>query len=149
MHNMETSMKWSALKFLLAGLALFASGTLAAANVTDIQRLQGTWIAESAVVDGEKSERWPTATMTFDGHKLTLRHKDRSDETHFFKLTQDWKPKQIDIIDRNDVISGIYAIDGDTLKFCFSKADKGGRPAQFTSSAANEWTYVILKRKKR
>ena len=142
-------MKWSAPGFLLAGLAWFAGVALAADNATDIQKLQGAWTVVSALVDGEKSERWPRTILTIDGYKLTLRHEERSDESHFFKLTQNRKPKQIDILGGDEVVSGIYAVDGNTLKLCFQKENKGGRPEQFSSTEANERTYVIFQRKKR
>ena len=117
----------------------------------DLKKLTGTWEEVSHVADGK--------AMTADELKGTTVVIEASGKWEAFKdgtsivkgtgkLDPAKKPKAADwAIEGTDMVAkGIYEVDGDTWKHCFSLAD---RPTAFESKEGSGVHYVVLKRVKK
>jgi len=139
----------------LSLLCVFSARADEAASKADVQRLQGEWTMVSGSADGqavpegmlEQSKRVckdDVTTVTI-GEQLILKAK--------FTLDPSKDPKHIDyeVIDgptKGKKHHGIYAFDGETVKFCFGAPD-AERPADFTSNAGQRRTLSVWKRVKK
>jgi len=70
-----------------------------------------------------------------------------------FKIDPIKKPKTIDYTvtdgpEKGKTVLGIYELDGDTVKFCFSAPDKE-RPSEFTAKEGSGRTLSLWKRNKK
>ena len=101
----------------------------------DQERLQGTWRmlnpagSGQTIPDSKRECKGDETTVTFGG-VLFMKSK--------FSLDPTKQPKAIDyeVLEGNNKgkkMLGIYAIDGDVVKFCFAPPGKE-RPAEFTSA---------------
>jgi uncharacterized protein (TIGR03067 family) len=111
--------------------------------------LQGTWQVVSAHYDGKPKEASKQTAFVFAGNRLTIKESDRSEEA-VIKVNPDPKPSTIDFLSsegKEETARGIYQLDGDTLKLCWSLPGKD-RPTAFESRPDNGQTLVILKRAK-
>jgi uncharacterized protein (TIGR03067 family) len=132
------------------GLLIAVAGP---ARADDQEKIQGHWKAEKAVRGGMEApaDEIEKMTIEFKGNKAMPRHGDRSPETAEFKLDSSKSPKTIDITvnkgDKTDKPKGIYEIDGDTLKICFSEPNED-RPTKFESPAGSKVMLIVLKRVK-
>jgi uncharacterized protein (TIGR03067 family) len=120
---------------------------------SDQDRLQGTWIADAAEVDGKvvKGE----TTLVFDGKQLKLLSGGKEVYQGTFTVDEAKKPKWIDAkvavtkgVDRPDIkitaeLIGIYDLDGDTLKVCWGSSP---RATEFASKVPHH-TFATYKRK--
>jgi uncharacterized protein (TIGR03067 family) len=117
----------------------------------DLKKLTGTWEEVSHVADGK--------AMTADEVKGTTVVIDASGKWEAFKdgtsiikgtgkLDPAQKPKAADwAIEGSDMVAkGIYEVDGDTWKHCFSLTE---RPTAFESKEGSGVHYVVLKRVKK
>jgi RNA polymerase sigma factor (sigma-70 family) len=138
---------------------------------TDKERLQGKWQIVS-MVDGGKEVKFKTedeCEMTFKGESSKWRYRPTVMPmellTSFgrFRLDEKTNPKVIDVVegeaenlfdltefdklfdDAKERREGIYAIDGDTLKLCFSTKD-AVRPTAFESKEGADTILYVLKR---
>ena len=153
-------MRQHALAFNVGLLFVGFGSLLAAGDAKDEaikkerKKFEGTWQVVSLVVDGDKSDeqdarkitvvneadgRW---TLEVDG-KVIARGTSEIDPTK--------KPKAIDLTetegdDKGKTALGIYDVDGDTWKHCFS-FDK--RPEKFESKEGSKATNAVLKRVKK
>lgn len=123
----------------------------------ELKKLEGTW--EGYVVEGkgEKPDRGPIhLRLTITGEKITAvdlgatgGEKDMG--TGKFAIDPAKKLKEMDATGvvlpgkRERTYTGIYELDGDTLKWCVDNRQKE-RPAEFKSAAGAY--LLILKRKK-
>lgn len=120
----------------------------------DLARLQGEWSMVSGVADGyvipdamlKNSQRTcqDDVTTVMLGGQLILKAK--------FTLDPTKTPKTVDyaVIDgptKGKKHLGIYALDGDTVKFCFGDPD-GARPTEFASKTGDRNTATVWQRKK-
>lgn len=119
----------------------------------DLAILEGEWLMLSGQIDGEKmpeellKEMLRVAkdgetTVTMSG-KVFLKAKYTIDPTK--------RPKTIDYAfsegpTKGKKSLGIYEIEGDTVKFCFSRPDMD-RPTDFTSKEGSGRTLSVWKRK--
>jgi uncharacterized protein (TIGR03067 family) len=117
----------------------------------DLKKLTGTWEEVSHVADGKE--------MTADELKGTTVVIEASGKWEAFKdgtslvkgtgkLDPTKKPKAADwVIEGSDMVAkGIYEVDGDTWKHCFSLTE---RPTEFKSKEGSGVHYVVLKRVKK
>jgi uncharacterized protein (TIGR03067 family) len=144
---------------LLIGLAVLAiSLTGAEDNPTikkDMAQLQGEWTMVSGERDGlpfpdelrksfKRSAKGDEATVTMGGQLFTKAK---------FTLDPAKKPKAIDYSVTGGNYTGqrqlgVYELDGDTLKLCFSLPGKE-RPTDFTTKTGDGRTSTAWKREKK
>jgi uncharacterized protein (TIGR03067 family) len=140
----------SALVTLFCALGLVVSGGAGTraddkAHVEkEFKKFHGVWTFESVEAGGKKAPagQLKGLTVTFAGHKYTVKKGDEVIQVGTQKLDPSTSPKAIDVkvtegLKKGAVMLGIYEIDGDTLGVCFDEAGKR-RPAEFRSAAGSE-----------
>jgi uncharacterized protein (TIGR03067 family) len=137
---------WS-LSLLLAG----ASVGIADDAEKDLKKLVGTWEEVSHTADGKakSADEVKGTTVVIDASGKWEAFKDGTSLLKgTVKLDPSKKPKAADwAIDGSDMVAkGIYDVDEDTWKHCFSLKD---RPTEFGSKEGSEVYYIVLKRVKK
>ena len=142
-------------------LMLLAAGLLVAAdkpedaNKKDLEQMQGDWVADSMVIDGNRladdEAQVRFRTVKGDTYAVTLYDKPLGKGTFTIDATK--KPKTIDArpatADKDaPPLLGIYEIDGDTYRTCFAPAGKE-RPKDFECKKGSGHTLTVWKREKK
>jgi uncharacterized protein (TIGR03067 family) len=121
----------------------------------DMDKLAGTWTCTSAVNDGKplsaEVRQQLRLTLTKEGGYKT----ERGDQVLFdstFTIDPAKTPRRIDITgtegeNAGKTAQGIYELDGDTLKICYTMPGKD-RPKAFESKEGSRATFVVWKRVK-
>ena len=138
-------------------LALVALATTAVAFAKDddqakkdLKALEGTWQYASQVEADKEKIKAVTVTITAEG-KWEAKHEGKVFLEGTVKIDPSKKPKAADwkITTEGDLKDktalGIYDVDKDTFKHCFS-LDK--RPEKFESKEGSKVTNAVLKRVK-
>ena len=119
-------------------------------TTTDKQTLQGTWEYVSATRGGKPYEEPIGVRITFAGDSIT-RIIEKKTHEHKYKLYPNMERKEISFIvlkdGKDEVSTGIYSLEGDTLKWCFNLPGKPV-PTTLASSEGDELTVCVLKRVK-
>ena len=136
----------------LAGLIIvfnfFSIGNAQDDAKKDLDKLQGKWKAEKMIFMGEEAPAEATAKMVVSCKGNEFIPADKPDEPATIKLGPSAKPKTIDLTEKNKKVSlGIYELDGDTLKLCFSEPGTE-RPKTFESPKGSKIAYLVMKREK-
>ena len=152
---MDAPLAFTVVVCLLAPLAAASTTRPATApRGGDATGVRGSWTCVSAVVDGkplpEKTVRKLKLVLTADRYKT-----ERGDEVLFdstYRLDPGHKPARIDMIGTEGDAAGkpapgIYALDGDTLKICYTMPG-GKRPERFESAAGSGVFLVVWTRAK-
>jgi|ERR1051325_9805870 uncharacterized protein (TIGR03067 family) len=114
----------------------------------DLARLQGKWKITSEFIEGIETQPklLKKASFTFKADKIV---KGTSKPGSIIKLDPTKKPATIDMThaDSGFVSLGIYEIDGDMLKLCYTDFtnEPTERPKKFEPTKTNR--YVMLRRK--
>jgi uncharacterized protein (TIGR03067 family) len=113
----------------------------------DAQAIQGTWVVVSAEKEGRATNEINGDKVIFKDGNLTVKTKNK-EEKATYKIDPSKKPRTLDITPEkeNDVILGIYQLEGDTLKICF--AEKAARPTDFNSKGDRRMLIVLKRQKK-
>jgi uncharacterized protein (TIGR03067 family) len=121
----------------------------------DLDRLQGTWVLVQMKREGEDvpAEDLKGSTAAYEGNRITLRDGDRVRRRGIVTLDPTRKPKAINTWDQDgpyedQTVPGIYELDGDTLRLCFSRPGSE-RPKEFTTKTAPGVLFCVYKRKPR
>ena len=118
------------------------------------QRLQGTWLVDSATVNGMDPKKspgidygpiTPGSRWVFSGDKVNLQTLLRQAEELRYRLDPRKDPRTIDLIRGKESMPGIYRLEGDTLTLCFSRPGKE-RPKTFQSERKSGLSLLTLKR---
>jgi len=121
----------------------------AATPVSDSQRLQGTWQAESLVRDGETVPKADLAgaRVRVEGNRFFIEgDADASEGT--FDLVEGGLPKAMNVTTAGgDLARAIYEVTDDTLKVCYA-ADGGSRPSEFKSEAYSGRVLAVYRKAK-
>jgi uncharacterized protein (TIGR03067 family) len=137
---------------VIAVLVLVADGGAQDAAKKELARLEGEWSMVSGEIDGQplpeqmrksakRVAKEGETTVTING-QLFMKAKFTIDPTK--------KPKAIDYTFTGGPTAGktqlgIYELDGDTVKFCFSAPGKD-RPADFSTKEGSGRTLSVWKR---
>jgi uncharacterized protein (TIGR03067 family) len=124
----------------------------AAAN--DLTKLQGTWSMSSGIADGFEipDTMLPNFKRVCKGNETLVTNGEDLILKANFTLDQTKTPKTIDydVIDgptKGKKQLGIYELNGDTFKACFSAPD-APRPTEFTSPTGERRTLSVWTRAK-
>lgn len=115
-------------------------------------KLDGTWQLQKLVGRGKEidDDRAQAISYVFEGNsaKRLVNGLDRKDPGTI-KIDTAKKPAQIDLKPAKEgdpTMLGIYEIDGDTLKWCFSSKK---RPEKFEAPEGTDFILMIFKRVKK
>jgi uncharacterized protein (TIGR03067 family) len=144
-------MNWHQLVLAAAVFVVAADAPKDDATKKDLENLQGTWKVQSATRAGKEApaDEISKDKLTFDGNRITVFNGNR-EEKATFQLDASKKPPTIDITPDNNATKalGIYHLEGETLKLCFTKPGSE-RPKEFASKEGSEVALVVLKREKK
>jgi uncharacterized protein (TIGR03067 family) len=110
---------------------------------TDLDQLQGIWSVVSTRNGGKFSKA--EAVFMVDGKRACFQTKDSEIQGGLY-LEPNSKPKTFDLAMSTRTIEGIYSLDGDTLRLCYSPGAESKRPNRFTSEEGSQQVLVVLKR---
>ncbi len=115
------------------------------------RRLEGSWTVMSLTWDGFVFEENVVrrAEWTFKGRKDEIAYEENT-EKGSHRIIPFVSPPAIDLVAEGGFVSpGIFSVQGDTLKICFTNELGGDRPTDFTSTKGSSRILVILTRKKK
>ncbi len=137
---------------ILFSMALTAVGDSGAdATVKDLEKMQGDWAVVSVIRDGVKEDNAQSLFRTVKGHQYTVFLFDKPVGNGTFQIDATKKPKAIDSFPANlagKALLGIYQIEGNTIKTCYSPAGKD-RPTEFSSKKGSGHTLMAWEREKK
>ena len=114
----------------------------------ELKKFKGTWVDIYAEKAGKKQEQVGDHELKFDGEAFSVADHGQVQEKGTIKLDPSKDPKEIDLRlrDRNDeekTALGIYAWDGENLKFCWGEPGGGTRPKDFTSMPETRFLLIV------
>lgn len=114
---------------------------------SDEEDLRGAWTAVSGEAGGkaQPAEAVKGYRLTFVDGKVTVQFAGESKQGTF-KLDPAARPKTIDLDLDGGAGVGIYSLEGDTLKLCFTESGKEDRPSEFSTKEGNVRVLLILKK---
>jgi uncharacterized protein (TIGR03067 family) len=134
---------------LLTAVLVFAAPA-PAEEKKDEEKIQGTWTVVSRETDGKKTPDAELKALKVAIKDGTLTIDDgKKKEKVSYKLDPSKKPKAIELTTESgkETTPGIYELDGDGLKLCWSEK-VAGRPTEFASKAGSGQSVIVLKRAK-
>ncbi len=124
------------------------------AALDDLKKLQGTWECVKMEREGDEipPEHFKGSSVVYENDLATLYRDGEFFRRGIITLDPSKTPKRINTWDlggpyADESVPGIYEIDGDTLKICFSRP-KIERPKEFTTKKEPGFLYVVYQRKK-
>lgn len=134
---------------LLLSLGAIVSGQAAQEKEGDLKRLAGRWVVVSAEEAGKEMEGLAGGKLIIDGDMLTLKAPNKTEAKARIRLDPAKKPKQIDLeMSKDEILLGIYSLEGDTLRLCIDPATMDKRPAEFATKKDNSHRLIVFKRVK-
>ena len=140
-------------RFLLSFAVVLTAAGLGTSDDAekDLKALSGTWEETSHTADGKAktADEVKGRTVVIDAAGKWEAFQDGTSLLKgTVKLDASKKPRAADwTIEGSDMVAkGIYEVDGDTWKHCFSLAD---RPTEFGSKEGSGVYYIVLKRVKK
>jgi uncharacterized protein (TIGR03067 family) len=122
---------------------------------TDLDRLQGRWIPTAGEMEGKpwsiQEVREFVKHLEFDRDKGFYSRGDGKTEEGVVKLDTTKNPRWLDVTRpegpgrRFGIMSGIYELQGDTLRLCLGEPEDP-RPKAFASQAGTRILYITLQR---
>lgn len=116
--------------------------------------LQGTWTIKRIVKDGKEVNDKEIGTKVVIKGDRIVGTDEANKEVYVvsYKVNPDRNPRTIDMKivegkDKGKTAEGIYSLEGNTLKFCYSY-ESGKRPTAFSTKAGDEHMLLELKREK-
>lgn len=135
-------------------VALFLAPAAGSENDTvtkELGKMNGTWKYIGYEQDGKRSpkpENMPS--ITFDGELFTIQKDGKIFQKGINTVYPGHKPRAVDakVIEgtqKGSVLLGIYEIDGDVMRVCFGRPEKG-RPKDFSIPKGSGYFLVTLKK---
>ena len=125
------------------------------ASKKELQKLEGIWVLTSLTSGGKEVAKVANfnVRMVFKGERFTVKAGDKILGEGTFKIDPSQKPKAMEQTSatgpgKGKTSLGIYELDGDTLRTCFTPAGKTDRPKEFGSKAGTEHELATYKREK-
>ena len=136
-------MRWIVLMLMMvacaSGCRNSATTEEASRDETDLDLLQGVWVAEAYERDGQPvgAAVLRITQIIIEGDALELIESRQEGEMVTIKLDTSANPKKIDLriakgSDAGKIAPGIYRLDGDVLRICWA-APGQERPMAFTT----------------
>jgi uncharacterized protein (TIGR03067 family) len=153
-ERIESLFRSDAMKKLMVVLAV---GLLVAAEnkddaKKDLDKLQGEWTCVSGERDGENfpEEVAKSLKRTVKGDKSDVTRDGKSVAKTTLVLAAEKKPKTIDmkLEGEDQMLHGIYELDGDTFKLCYAPPG-AERPKEFATKAGSGLTLSVWKKVKK
>lgn len=120
----------------------------------DLKKLQGGWVCVAMEREGDEvpADNFKGSTALYEDDRVTLYRDGEVFRRGIVTLDPTSSPKKVNTWDlggpyEDKTVPGIYEVDGDTLKICFSRPG-ADRPAEFTTKKAPGFLYCTYKRKK-
>jgi uncharacterized protein (TIGR03067 family) len=137
---------------LAAVLLCLAADTAKDAAKKDQEKLQGNWVLVSGERDGEQFPEDVVKSLkrTMKDNAFTVFRDDQTLAEGAFTLDPSKKPKTIDLQLKggDKPVHGIYELDGDTFRICYS-APGEQRPTELATKADSGRTLAVWKRAKK
>jgi uncharacterized protein (TIGR03067 family) len=115
----------------------------------DKENIQGSWRIVS--LEGNEvpatAEMLKRAKVVFTATKVTFWFAGEKEESSY-KLDPSKNPKHFDLVTGEITLLGIYLLEGDNLKLCYSASAKAGRPTKFSSNVDMPVFVLIREMKK-
>ena len=156
---MDRMVRFTPILFVI--LVLFIALPVGAGNgsrddaLGDVMRMQGKWeLVDFVYYEDSVAERFHeedrsgvrVVTGTTYRLKLILDGRLAADDNYTFKLYPNRNPKAFDVTmpDGRTVVKGIYEINGDTLRRCYTRPNEA-RPERFETGTQTyqQWQRVI------
>jgi uncharacterized protein (TIGR03067 family) len=148
---------------MLSAATAFADDTADRDKVTkeDLAKLQGRWKVVSLLNRGQEVEQLSKLGLVFnfkdDALSVTADSAGFTPQNRLFKLDANTTPKLLDFAEtaeafkeHKQVYEGVYAIDGDSLQWCFNldgdQPAKANRPSAVESKADSSTILIKLER---
>jgi uncharacterized protein (TIGR03067 family) len=115
------------------------------------ENLKGTWMWVSAIADGKPKTdddlKAGRVAMVFDGASADVTVGGNTTQRSTYRIDPTKTPKEIDLTikDYGETCQGIYVLDGDYLRLCYTQPGMD-RPTEFVAKRGN--ALIVLKRKK-
>jgi uncharacterized protein (TIGR03067 family) len=129
-------------------------GTKLKATLAELKKFEGTWKFVSVEVEGDEvpEERFADDRLVIKGRQFRSSAGGKTNHG-VFKIDPTAKPKTIDLTftdgpGKDQTQKGIYELEGDTQKICFSLPGRP-RPTEFVSKADSRLMIQVLEREKR
>lgn len=120
----------------------------------DLKKLQGTWQCVSMEREGEEvpPEAVKGTLVQYEDDRVTLYREGEIFRRGIVTLDPMKSPKKVNTWDlsgpyEDQTVPGIYDVDGETLRLCFSRPG-AERPTEFSSKKAPGFLSCVYKRKK-
>ncbi len=135
-----------------ANLLILAAGLLAApAPKDDVtkNKIEGTWVVVTTTRNGKADDEIKGEKLIFKDGTITITSKKKNEKATY-KVNTSKKPHEIDVTPEGEkeIVLGIYMVEGDTLKMCFTKPGNE-RPTEFSAKEGSPAMLIELKREKK
>jgi len=124
------------------------TGSGAASAASDLQRVQGEWVATQLVANGQRMppDDVGGVTLRIKGKEFVAEMPNGSAQGTL-KFNESAKPKTMDATtDSGDEVPGIYEISGTTFRLCYA-LNNAPRPKEFKADEGSDCIFVTFKRK--
>jgi uncharacterized protein (TIGR03067 family) len=123
------------------------------ATKKDLMFMEGTWAATVQEVNGkaitDEENKQANAKLVVKDGMYTVYFGETSFGKGTIKLDATKKPKHVDAVASDgQSLTGIYQIDGDTMKVCFAPGGKD-RPTEFKTKEGTGQLLISYKRSKK
>ena len=133
------------LLIIVFALGMSASAAQDNESKEDLKKIQGKWKVAACVYDGKEIAAEVGNGWTFEKNKLSV-EKATVEMTITLHAAKQPKEMEMKVGDAPQTVKGIYALEGETLQFCYGTKEGDKRPEKFESKAGSGRLLITLKR---